>query len=60
MELIINKLLHLWRELNTIHVLLSLASNLDLCLQQFDVKNAFICRDFGRCVYESIVGFRQE
>ena len=41
-------------KLNTVRVLLSLAANLDCPLHQFDVKNAFLHRDFEEEVYMDI------
>ncbi|GMP39503.1 hypothetical protein CsSME_00010313 [Camellia sinensis var. sinensis] len=45
-------------KMNSIRVLLSLASNLDWPLHQFDVKNAFLHGDFEEEVYMDIpLGF---
>lgn len=37
--------------MNTSNILLSLASNFDWSLQQFDVKNAFVHGDLEKVVY---------
>ena len=45
--------------MNTIRILLSLAVNLNWCLQQFDIKNAFLHDDLKEEVFmEPPIGFK--
>ena len=41
-------------KMNTVRVLLSLAANLGWCMQQFDVKNAFLHGDLDEEIYMEI------
>ncbi|KAM2117663.1 hypothetical protein ACFXTH_009895 [Malus domestica] len=42
-------------KINTVHVLLSLAANLNWPLQQFDVKNAFLHGDLTEEIYMDLL-----